>query len=67
MHFARHTETGEMFVIYKALYDGKAIESDVHYGDVFVRPFDMFMGKVDHKKYPNIKRKYRFELVDKIS
>lgn len=67
LHFARHTETGEMFVIYKALYDGKAIESDVHYGDVFVRPFDMFMGKVDHKKYPNIKRKYRFELVDKIS
>ncbi len=67
LHFARHTETGEMFVIYKALYDGKAIESDVHYGDVFARPFDMFMGKVDHKKYPNIKRKYRFELVDKIS
>ena len=52
--FAEYTETGERMVVYQALY-----------GDfgLYVRPYDMFMGKVDRDKYPDIKQEYRFEAV----
>lgn len=63
LDFAKHTETGELLVIYEALYDGRGIGCDVHYGDKFARPIDMFMSEVDHEKYPNIKSKYRFETI----
>ena len=55
--FAEHTETKERMVVYQALYGGYR---DVNFG-VYVRPYDMFMGLVDKKKYPDMHQIYRFE------
>ena len=55
---AIHSETGEKCVVYRGLYGEN---------DLWVRPYDLFNSKVDHKKYPDVKQEYRFELYEKES
>lgn len=53
---AQHTETGEMMVVYQAMYG--------EYG-TFVRPVDMFLEEVDPEREGNVTgQKYRFELYE---
>lgn len=52
---ARDSETLEEKVVYKAV-DGE---------DAYVRTLSMFLSKVDHVKYPDVKQEFRFELISK--
>ena len=50
---ATHSETREKYVVYRALYGDT---------NLYIRPYEMFMSKVDKEKYPNVKQEYRFQL-----
>lgn len=52
---ARHSETGEEYVVYRKLYGD---------GGLWVRPLAMFVEPVDRVKYPDAKQERRFELLD---
>lgn len=53
LDIAQHSETKEKYVVYKGLYGNV---------EVYIRPYDMFLSKVDKEKYPNETQEYRFEL-----
>ena len=55
LDLATHSETGEQYVVYKALY-----------GDckTYIRPYLMFASGVDREKYPDVKQEFRFQLVE---
>lgn len=57
----KHSETGEELVVYECSgNEGKTNHTD----GVYARPKDMFLSEVDHKKYPNVKEKYRLTKVN---
>lgn len=51
---AKHSETEETLVIY------------THDNDIWARPIAMFTSLVDKQKYPDVKQKYRFELIGQV-
>lgn len=57
---AKNTESQEELIIYKPLYSAECTKEC----DFAARPIKMFMSEVNHEKYPEIKQKYRFELLD---
>lgn len=59
LNLAKHTEIGEWLVIYECTGKGDSEHTD----GVYARPLEMFLSEVDREKYPDVKQKYRFELI----
>ena len=64
LELAKHTETGELFVIYECYAPHFPEYEADHNEDIYARPLDMFLSEVDHDKYPDVEQKYRFELIE---
>ncbi len=54
MALAKDSESLEELVIYRHVDEEQ----------VWVRSKEMFLGKVDHQKYPDVAQDYRFELIE---
>lgn len=52
---ARHSEDGGKMVVYQQMYEPF---------EVYVRPLELFMSRIDTRKYPNEKQVYRFEKME---
>ena len=52
----KDSETLNKVVIYK----------NIDNNEIWVRPLDMFSSLVDKNKYPDVKQKYRFEIVEDV-
>lgn len=55
--FARHTETGELMVIYRQCFPPFML---------LARPESIFCSRVDSEKYPLATQEWRFEAVTKV-
>lgn len=55
--YHRESKCKDKLVVYVSLIDGL----------VYCRPYDMFVEKLDKRKYPGYSSKYRFELITNIS
>lgn len=51
---ATDSETGDRYVFYRALYGEEGF---------YVRPLEMFLSAVDHKKYPDVEQCERFDFL----
>lgn len=58
---------GNVYEIVEIAVNTGTMEEMIVYKDdenIWVRPKEMFASEVDHEKYPDVKQKYRFELVE---
>lgn len=51
---AKNTENLEEMVVYE------------HNNEIWVRPMEMFLSKVDKEKYPDVQQEYRFERIEEV-
>ena len=64
---------GDYYLVEELAKDSKRLEDVVIYrklyedGLCFVRPLTDFIGEVNHDKSPNVKQKYKFELIEPVS
>lgn len=54
---AKHSETGETYVVYRQMYGDEGL---------WIRPIEMFLEEVPRVKYPTATQAYRFELVEEM-